>query len=92
LRHDQTIGFDQIQGLVAEQYGETKPDDFDGLLYDQLHSEESAYKFYDDLIEGLENSTAEFGISRERLIETLTVIREEEKEGVERVTQLMQDQ
>jgi rubrerythrin len=88
----ETIGFDQIQGLVAEQYGETKPDDFDGLLYDQLHSEESAYKFYDDLIEGLENSTAEFGISRERLIETLTVIREEEKEGVERVTQLMQDQ
>jgi rubrerythrin len=88
----ETIGFDQIQGLVAEQYGETKPDDFDGLLYDQLHSEESAYKFYDDLIEGIENSTAEFGISRERLIETLTVIREEEKEGVERVTQLMQDQ
>jgi hypothetical protein len=36
----ETIGFDRIQGLVAEQYGETKPDDFDGLLYDQLHSEE----------------------------------------------------
>jgi rubrerythrin len=88
----ETIRFDQIQGLVAEQYGETKPDDFDGLLYDQLHSEESAYKFYDDLIEGLENSTAEFGISRERLLETLTAIREEEKAGVERVTQLMQDQ
>jgi rubrerythrin len=88
----ETVGFDQIQGLVAEQYGETKPDDFDGLLYDQLHSEESAYKFYDDLIEGIENSTAEFGISRERLLETLTAIREEEKAGVERVTQLMQDQ
>ena len=88
----ETIGFDQIQGLVAEQYGETRPDDFDGLLYDQLHSEESAYKFYDDLIEGIENSAGEFGISRKRLLETLTAIREEEKEGVKRVTQLMQDQ
>ena len=78
--------------VVAEQYGETKPDDFDGLLYDQLHSEESAYKFYDDLIEGIENSDAEFGVSRERLLETLEAIREEEAEGVERVTRLMEQE
>jgi rubrerythrin len=87
----ETIEFEQTQGLVAEQYGETKPDDFDGLLYDQLCSEESAYKFYDDLIEGIERSDATFGVSRERLLETLAAIREEEKEGVERVTRLMQD-
>jgi hypothetical protein len=87
----ETIESEQIQGLVAEQYGETKPDDFDGLLYDQLCSEESAYKFYDDLIEGIERSDATFGVSRERLLETLAAIREEEKEGVERVTRLMQD-
>lgn len=86
----ETIAFEQIQTLVAEQYGETKPDDFDDLLYDQLHSEESAYKFYDDLIEGIKNSDAAFGVSRERLIETLDAIREQEAEGVERVTQLME--
>ncbi|MEF8824774.1 MAG: ferritin-like domain-containing protein [Halapricum sp.] len=88
----ETIAFDRIQTLVAEQYGETKPDDFDGLLYDQLHSEESAYKFYDDLLEGIENSDAEFGVSRERLLETLEAIREEEAEGVERVTRLMEQE
>ena len=55
-----------------------------------MHSEESAYKFYDDLIEGIENSDAAFGVSRERLIETLGAIREQEAEGVERVTQLME--
>lgn len=88
----ETIAFDQIKTLVAEQYSDTKPDDFDGLLYDQLHSEESAYKFYDDLIDGIKNSNVEFGISRKRLLETLDTIREEEAEGVERVTQLMEQQ
>jgi rubrerythrin len=88
----ETIAFEQIQTLVTEQYGETKPDDFDGLLYDQLHSEESAYKFYDDLIEGIQNSDADFGIPRKRLLETLNTIREEEAEGVERVTHLMEQQ
>jgi rubrerythrin len=88
----ETVAFEQVQSLVAEQYGETKPDDFDSLLYDQLHSEESAYKFYDDLIAGLENSEVSFGIPRDRLLETLRTLREEEAEGVERVTRLMQDQ
>jgi rubrerythrin len=84
-----TILFEHIQMLVTEQYDETKPDDFDGLLYDQLYSEESAYKFYDDLITGIKHSDTEFGVSNERLLETLEAIREEEAEGVERVTQLM---
>ena len=81
----ETVAFEQIQTLVAEQYGETKPDDFDDLLYDYLHSEELAYKFDDDLIESVENSDAAFGVSRERLVKTLETIREE-VEGVERVT------
>ena len=62
----------QLEALIDGLDGETKPSDFNDLLYDQLHSEESAYKFYDDLIE------------------TLDAIREEEAEGVERVTQLME--
>lgn len=88
----ETIPFEQIQTLVVDQYRETRPEDFDGLLYDQLHSEESAYKFYDDLIGGIKNSKAKFGVSRERLLKTLEAIREEEAEGVERVTQLMQEE
>jgi len=40
--------------------------------------------------EGIENSDAAFGVSREHLIETLDAIREEEAKGVERVTQLME--
>ena len=87
----ETVGFERIQTLVAEQYEETKPDGFDGLLYDQLHSEESAYKFYDDLIDGIENADVEFSLSRERPLETLEAIREE-AEGVERVTNLMEQQ
>ncbi|WP_283401569.1 ferritin-like domain-containing protein [Halorubrum sp. DM2] len=88
----ETIAFEQIQTLVAEQYGATKPDDFDGLLYDQLHSEESAYKFYDDLIESIEQSDVAFSLPRKRLLETLKTIREEEAEGAERVTNLMDQQ
>jgi rubrerythrin len=88
----ETVPFDRVQSLVAEQYGETKPDDFDGLLYDQLHSEESAYKFFDDLIGGIERSEAEFSVPADRLLETLEAIREEEAAGVERVTRLMQQQ
>jgi len=88
----ETVGFERIQTLVADQYDETRPEDFDGVLYDQLHSEESAYKFYDDLIDGIESSEAEFGVSRERLLETLEEIREEEAEGVASVTRLMQEE
>ena len=84
----ETIGFEEIQRLVEEQYEADQ--DFDGVLYDQLCNEETAYKFYDDLIEAIEKSDATFSIDRERLVSELTAIREEEKEGVEEVTQLME--
>lgn len=87
-----TVPFEQIERLVEDRYGQTKPTDFDSLLYDQLHGEESAYKFYDDLIAGIEASDAEFSIDRYRLISTLEEIREEEAEGVEEVIALMGDQ
>jgi rubrerythrin len=83
-----TIPFEQIKGLVAEQY--EAESDFDGVLYDQLCNEETAYKFYDDLIEAVEASEADFGVDRERLLATLSDIREEEAEGVEAVTELME--
>jgi rubrerythrin len=86
----ESVPFDQIETLVEAQYGQTKPEDFDGVLYDQLCNEETAYKFYDDVIDAIEASEARFGIDKRRLVETLSRIREEEAEGVEEVTQLME--
>jgi len=84
------VPFDQIETLVEARYGKTKPDDFDGVLYDQLCNEETAYKFYDDVIASIESSDATFGIDRDRLLDVLRGIREEEAEGVEEVTRLME--
>ncbi|MFC7074135.1 ferritin-like domain-containing protein [Halovenus rubra] len=84
----ETIPFDQIQMLVEQQYESDQ--DFDGVLYDQLCNEETAYKFYDDLIDSINTSDAEFSVDRTVLLEELTAIREEEEEGVEEVTTLME--
>ena len=85
----ETIPFEEIQALVEEQY--EADGDFDGVLYDQLCNEETAYKFYDDLIGAIKTSEASFTIDRGRLIDELAAIREEEAEGVEAVTELMED-
>ncbi|GGL43897.1 rubrerythrin [Halarchaeum grantii] len=79
-----------VTDLVREHYGRTDPEDFDGVLYDQLNGEETAYKFYDDLIEAVEASDATFGIERELLLSTLREIRAAEAEGVEAVAALME--
>jgi hypothetical protein len=84
-----TIPFDEIQTLVEAQY--ESDEDFDGILYDQLCNEETAYKFYDDLIDALESSSAEFAIDRETVLAELRAIRSEEEDGVEEVTQLMEE-
>ena len=55
-----------------------------------MANEETAYKFYDDLIDAIEASDAGFAVDRDRLLETLYSIREEEKEGVEEVTEIME--
>lgn len=86
-----TIPFDRIQRLVEQRYRRTAPDDFDDVLSDQLLGEESAYRFYDDLIGAIERSETEFSIARAQLIDTLVEIREEEAEGVEEVTTLMNE-
>ena len=86
----ETIGFEEIQQLVEARY--EADEEFDGVLYDQLCNEETAYKFYDDLIAAIETSEATFSIDRERLLTVLREIRAEEKEGVEEVTELMERQ
>ena len=82
------VAYDEIEELVAAQY--ESDTDFDGVLYDQLCNEETAYKFYDDLVAAIESSDVRFTIGRDRLLSVLREIREEEKEGVEEVTELME--
>ena len=84
----ETIPFDEIQLLVEKQYEADQ--DFDGVLYDQLCNEETAYKFYDDLIQAVEASDVEFSIDRDRLLGILREIRADEEAGVEQVADLME--
>ena len=84
----ETVPFEEIQMLVEAQY--EADEEFDGVLYDQLCNEETAYKFYDDLIDSIEASETGFSVDRGRLLDTLRLIREEEAEGVEEVTELME--
>ena len=86
-----SVPFDEIETLVEARYGQTKPEDFDGVLYDQLCNEETAYKFYDDLIEAIEASDAEFSVDREHVVEVLRGLRAEERDGAEEVTQIMEE-
>jgi len=84
------VGYEEIERLVEEHYGRTRPEDFDGVLYDQLCNEETAYKFYDDLIEAIEATDARFAVDRDHLLAVLRDIRDEEAAGVEDVTRLME--
>ncbi|MFB6217656.1 MAG: ferritin-like domain-containing protein [Halobacteriaceae archaeon] len=86
-----SIPFEEIQSLVAERYGRSEPENFDDVLYDQLNGEETAYKFYDDLLAAVEESDVEFGVDRGALVETLSAIRADEEAGVEEVTRLMEE-
>ena len=83
-----TVAFDEVKQLVEARY--EADEDFDGVLYDQLCNEETAYKFYADLIEAIEQSEATFTIDRERLLSELRAIQHEEEDGVEEVTRLME--
>jgi rubrerythrin len=82
------VAYEEIEALVAARY--EADTDTDGVLYDQLASEETAYKFYDDLVTAIEGSDVRFSVDRDRLLETLIGIREDEAEGVEEVTRLME--
>ena len=86
----ESVSYDEIETLVEARYGRTKPEDFDGVLYDQLCNEETAYKFYDDLVAAIEGSDSAFSVDRDRVLDTLRGIRAEEAEGVEEVTAIME--
>ena len=84
-----SVAFDEIETLVGERYGKTNAEDFDGILYDQLHGVETAYKFYDDLLCAIEASEGPLSIDRRRLLDVLREIRDDEADGVERIATLM---
>ena len=84
----ETVSYEEINALVGARYG--PPEDTDGVLYDQLCNEETAYKFYDDLIGAIEASETDFSVDRERVLETLREIRKEEREGAQEVTDIME--
>lgn len=86
-----SVPFEEIEALVRKQYGQTKPEDFDGILYDQLNGEETAYKFYDDLIAAIDGSDADFSVDSEYVLAELRAIRDEEEEGVREVTAVMEE-
>ncbi|MFP4628102.1 MAG: ferritin-like domain-containing protein [Halobacteriales archaeon] len=86
-----TVAYEEIEALVRERYARTKPEDFDDVLYDQLCNEETAYKFYDDLIAAIEDSDTTYTVDTDRVLATLRAIREEEAEGVEDVTTVMEE-
>ena len=86
-----SIPFEDVKTLVEARYGQTKPEDFDGVLYDQLCNEETAYKFYDDLIEAIEASDADFSVDRSHVLSVLRELRAAERDGVETVTKIMEE-
>ena len=81
----ESIPYGEIEALVREKYGGSKPESIDGVLEDQLASEETAYTFYDGVIAAIESGDADFAVDRDRLLRALRRIREEEAEGVEEV-------
>jgi len=86
----ESIPHGEIERLVREKYGLSKPESIEAVLHDQRTSEETAYNYYDGVIAAIESGDAEFGIERDRLLSTLREIRAEEAEGAEEVTEVIE--
>ena len=84
----ETVPYGQIEALVGRRYEADSA--FDGILYDQLCSEETAYKFYDDLIAALAETDTQFTVDRRRVVTTLRSIRADEQAGVKEIARLME--
>jgi rubrerythrin len=87
-----SVPYGEIEALVQEKYGRSKPADVDALLRDQLTSEETAYTYYDGVIAAIQAGDAEFSIDRDRLLSTLRDIQAEEAEGAEEVSEVIERQ
>ena len=77
-----SVAYEEIQALVEAQYAAA--DEFDDVLYDQLCNEETAYKFYDDLLGALgatDDETTDAGSTDEA---SATVLADETAISVDR--------
>ncbi|MFB6201267.1 MAG: ferritin-like domain-containing protein [Halorhabdus sp.] len=84
-----SVDYDDIEPLVEAQYQAEQ--DFDDISYDQLCNAETAYKFFEDLIDAVSNSDASFTVDRDRLLSVLSTLRDAEADGVEAVTAVMEE-
>jgi len=85
----ESVPFAEIEALVQEKYGRSKPESIDEVLADQHASEETAFNYYDGVIDAIEASETDFGLDRDRLLATLRDIRAEEAEGAEEVKEVI---
>ncbi|WP_135661519.1 ferritin-like domain-containing protein [Halorhabdus rudnickae] len=86
----ESVAYEDIEPLVEAQYQADQ--DFDDIIYDQLCNAETAYKFFDDLLEALETTDATFSVDGDRLRSIVLELRDAEAAGVESVTDLMEAQ
>ncbi|WP_181686483.1 ferritin-like domain-containing protein [Halorhabdus salina] len=84
-----SVAYEDIEPLVEAQYQADQ--DFDDIVYDQLCNAETAYKFFDDLLDALAESEASVGIDSDELEQTLGDLRGAEARGVEAVTDVMEE-
>ncbi|MDX1746006.1 MAG: ferritin-like domain-containing protein, partial [Halobacteriales archaeon] len=85
-----TVPYDEIETLVRQKYGSSRPETVEELLHDQLDGEQTAYTFYDGVIAAIEDAETEFGVDRDRLLSVLRRIRAEEAEGAEEVNEVIE--
>ena len=84
------ISSEVIEQLVETQYDRETVENIDDILHDQLLSELSAYKFYDELLVAIAESDMSPSINRNELIATLEKIRSEELEGIDETLSVME--
>ena len=88
----ESVPYGEIETLVRERYGKSKPESVDAVLRDQLTSEQTAYNFYDAVVAAIEAGDAEFGVDRDHLLSELRDIQAEEAEGAEEVSEVIERQ
>ena len=71
-----------IEELVEAQYNYETVESVDDVLRDQVLSELSAYKFYDELLGAIAECDTSFSVDHTELVTILKDIRSEELEGI----------
>lgn len=75
---------EEVRTLVNERYSRSEPENAKDILFDQLHGERSAHRYYSMVLNILEENEIEedIDIDFEELISTIEQIKNEEAQGV----------